>query len=67
MCTGKDKTCCPFGAAICKVSAWYFLVEGDKGEIKEMAKISRKKFLSVPQINVGQKSSDKNLDEHHSV
>jgi len=45
VCTGKDKTCCPFGAAICKVSAWYFLVEGDKGEIKEMAKISRKKFL----------------------
>lgn len=45
MSAGKDKTCCPFGAAICKVSAWYFLVEGDRGEIKEMAKISRKKFL----------------------
>ena len=55
-----------FGAAICKVSAWYFLVEGDKGEIKEMAKMSRHSS-SVPQINMGQKSSDKNLDEHHSV
>jgi len=48
------------------VSAWYFLVEGDKGEIKEMAKMSRHSS-SVPQINMGQKSSDKNLDEHHSV
>lgn len=64
--TGKDKTCCPFGAAICKVSAWYFLVEGDR-EKEEMAKISRRNSSSVPQINVVQKSSDKNLDEHHSV
>lgn len=60
MSAGKDKTCCPFGATICKVSAWYFLVEGERGEIKEMAEISRNSS-SVPQINVGQESSDKNL------